>query len=197
MPGATTSWLSVLKWILFIYDDKHNQFCMLQRVRNTCACLLLGKPFLHFHEYEVKDIITHISVIQNYEWALSVYLDKDKGQYVSSSSIISYGTPQGNVLGPILFLIYINYLPNIFTNLKTIHLADDSTLCITGENTTNMIQTVNKDLETLYTWCLSNRLSINSDKTFYMIFTNKTYDNLPPHIYLDDNIRKKLINIQH
>ena len=53
-----------------------------------------------------------------------------------------------------------------------------------------MICTANNDLETLYTWCLSNRPTINSDKTFYMIFTNKTYDNLPPLIYHHDNIRK-------
>ena len=63
-------------------------------------------------------------------------------------------------------------------------------LYITGENITNMIHTANNDLETLYTWCLSNRLTINSDKTFYMIFTNKTYDNLPSLIYHDDTIRK-------
>ena len=53
-----------------------------------------------------------------------------------------------------------------------------------------MIHTANNDLETLYTWCLSNRLTINSDQIFYRIFTNKTYDNLPPLIYHDDNIRK-------
>ena len=106
------------------------------------------------------------------------------------SSIISYGVLQGSVLDPILFLIYINDLPSIFTNLKTTLFADDSTLYITGENITNMIHTTNNDLETLYTWCLSNRLTISSDKPFYMIFTNNTYDDVPPLIYHDDNIRK-------
>ena len=53
-----------------------------------------------------------------------------------------------------------------------------------------MMSDANADLEILYSWCLSNRLTINSDKTFYMMFTNKVYDVLPPLIYHDDNIRK-------
>ena len=139
---------------------------------------------MKLHHYGIRGII--------FDW-FSDYLSHRTqsvklSEYISPSSIISYGVPQGSVLGPILFLIYINDLPNIFTNLKTILFADDMTLYITGDDINNIIHIANVDLETLYSWCLSNRLTINLDKTYYMIFTNKVYDNLPPLIYHNDNI---------
>lgn len=76
---------------------------------------------------------------------------------VSTPKVIQHGVPQGSVLGPILFLIYINDIQNIFLNLKTILFADDSTLYITGENIINLIHTANIDLKNLHIWCLSNR----------------------------------------
>ena len=110
-------------------------------------------------------------------------------QHTSDFSTIHYGVPQGSVLGPILFLLYINDLPNIFTSLKTILFADDATLHISGENINNLIFTTNNDLKKLHSWCLSNRMTINLDKTHYMLFTFKNKNNLPPLIYHNNNIR--------
>lgn len=110
--------------------------------------------------------------------------------HVSAQQPIHYGVPQGSVLGPILFLIYINDIAHIFTNLKTILFADDSTLYLTGENPTNMLLSAIQDLETLHKWCASNRLTINLQKTFYMLFTNKPLLDLPPLIYNNSEIKR-------
>ena len=103
---------------------------------------------------------------------------------------INYGVPQGSVLGPILFLLYINDLPNIFTNTRTILFADDSTLYITGSDPADLIHTINIDLDNFDQWCLSNRLSVNLTKTFYMLFSNKMLKTLPPVIFQNNIIKK-------
>ena len=85
------------------------------------------------------------------------------------------GVPQGSVLGPVLFLIYINDISNIFSESKSLLFADDMTLYFTGPNPTQLAHNANNELNKLYQWCLCNRLTINTNKTYYMLFTtNRT-----------------------
>ena len=86
------------------------------------------------------------------------------------------GVPQGSVLGPLLFLLYINDLPNISKALNFYLFADDTNIYYESKSLIDMEKTINKELSKLYLWLNVNRLSLNSDKTHFIIFHpyNKT-----------------------
>ena len=88
----------------------------------------------------------------------------------SSTKTISHGVPQGSVLGPLLFLIYINDLHVAIKHSKVYHFADDTNLLNIGNSAKQMQKYVNADLKSLYKWLLANKISLNCDKTEVIFF---------------------------
>ena len=108
----------------------------------------------------------------------------------SPTKPVYLGVPQGSILGPILFLLYINDIGNISDSLNTILFADDSTFYITRDHPTEIIIRANAELSKFSDWCLANRLTVNTTKTYYMLFTNTitNYQPLPNLSILNDDI---------
>ena len=88
----------------------------------------------------------------------------------SDQKDISCGVPQGSVLGPLLFLIYINDLPNISETLKFFLFADDTNIYYEADNLKDLERIVNKELKWLNQWLSVNRLALNISKTNFVIF---------------------------
>ena len=95
------------------------------------------------------------------------------GNSYSEYQNVNVGIPQGSVLGPLLFIFYVNDLPKVSASLKSILFADDTTVSSSGYIFSDLCITVNDELESVYRWSVSNRLSLNSDKTAALIFTHR------------------------
>ena len=86
---------------------------------------------------------------------------------------IKCGVPQGSILGPLLFLLYINDLLHASEYFMPILFADDTNLFATGYNLNDIISQINKEIDNVYAWVKANKLSLNIDKTNFMLFTPK------------------------
>ena len=94
------------------------------------------------------------------------------GRTESSILPVDFGVPQGSILGPLLFIIFINDLPNA-TNLFIKLFADDTFLCAQNSDIELLETEVNRELNNVYQWLVANKLTLNTGKSKFMIVTNK------------------------
>ena len=142
------------------------------------------------------DILLHklyIYGIRGKPWEWFKNYLKDRQQYlvindcISTCRKIHYGVPQGSVLGPLLFLLYINDI-NFAVAEDTLKLyADDTNLFLHDSDINLLCRRANRSLESLYQWFLANKLTLNFDKTLYSVFSpNKAADTSSFKLHLNN-----------
>lgn len=110
--------------------------------------------------------------------------------YKSTAKEITCGVPQGFIIGPLLFITYINDFHHSSDKLSFILFADDSNIFYPETNRLNVVQTIDTDLLYVADWIQANKLSLNIDKTNYMLFS-LIISSLPqPIMYKDYTLSK-------
>ena len=133
------------------------------------------------------------------EWFRS-YLSHRK-QFVSLNGSnsnfhsIKCGVPQGSLLGPLLFILYINDFCRSSNVMSFILFADDTTLFYSHHDPIQLVNIINSELQKLTQWIRANRLSLNLQKTKYMLFSH-TLSSLPSDIFFDNSPLEKVSNIK-
>lgn len=131
-----------------------------------------------------------------YEWFKS-YLSNRKqciciGDQCSDLALIKHGVPQGSVLGPLLFLLYINDITASSSLLKFFLFADDTCLFFSHKSKDSLVTIVNDELAKISEWLTANKLSLNTSKSNVLIFRPKNASNkLDTQIMINGKLLKE------
>jgi len=163
------------------------------RCQFLTVCLDLSKAFDTIDHWTLIRKLAHVGVRGLPLRWFSTYL-KDRTQYVrirgtdSELRSLSAGVPQGSVLGPLLFLVYINEMSNVCPDLKCIHYADDTTVYVSDSDAQSLVTRVNSGLANLGGWLKNNKLVLNVTKTNCMLISNNFSSGDLPPISIDGRI---------
>jgi len=98
---------------------------------------------------------------------------------LSEEGLIRFGVPRGSILGPLLFLLYINDLANVSSTIFLILFADDTNVFLSHSSWQILLNTLNRELSDIAAWFCANKLTLNLDKTNFILFRSNR--KLPPN----------------
>ena len=152
-------------------DDKETPFCIFLDLSKAFDTLNHEILISKLRYYGLND--NAIKWFTSYLCERSQYVEIDGIK--SDSQDIKTGVPQGSILGPLLFIIYINDINKVSKAFKSILYADDTSLntvisFFTQGNTSCLSAKINAEINLIFEWLNSNKLSLNISKTKYMVF---------------------------
>ena len=148
--------------------------------------------FLELNHYGIRGIAL--------DWII-IYVVNGK-QYViyndNSSDIqsITCGVPHGSILGPLLFSLYVNDLPNVSSILFTIMFADDPSMFINGDDLKAMETQLNSELKEVSTWLQVNKSSLNVEKSCFSVFKSIKKSDLEVNICINDKCLSRVSQVK-
>lgn len=151
--------------------------------RSLCVFIDLAKAFDTVNHLQLLQTLDDIGIRGSANKLMENYL-KDRHQYVKIGNVISekmtvkYGVPQGTVLGPVLFTIYVNDLFKLQSKGKIVAFADDTAILYVDKTWDSLKEKVEEDIQLIKNWFDHKILTINLNKTKYVTFTCHNY-NLP------------------
>ena len=157
----------------------------------------LSKAFDTLNHEILLDTLSHYGIKGKAISVFASYLNR-RQQYVEFKNTkwrkrhIKTGVPQGSVLGPLMFIICMNDISSVSKHFHFINYADDSTLSSTLRTFGNStIDELNTELQHVSTWLKVNKLSLNIEKTKYMIFRSHNKIIHPLNIKFDGKYRMR------
>ena len=98
---------------------------------------------------------------------------------LSTAEPVTMGVPQGSVLGPLLFITYINNIESVIKHGKTFLYADDLAVVVSGKDPARVKALLQADLDSIGKWCAANKLTVNSEKTQVLwVYSPRSIPNL-------------------
>ena len=151
----------------------------LEEGRIVCGLFLdLRKAFDTVNIEVLLNKIDHYGIRKGAHDMLRSYLAErtqcvEVDQVRSSFQPVNTGVPQGSILGPLLFILYINDFPAISDSMDAYLYADDTAIFVEGNTAGEVQKVINELMPKVTDWFIANQLSVNTDKTYYQVYSNK------------------------
>lgn len=165
-----------VSYILKSMDNKKctlGLYCDLQKAFDCLDHELLARKM---EKMGIRDIANNliVSYLQNRHQLVEINSSIDGVNKIiqSNTGIITSGIPQGSVLGPLLFILYMNDLSDNISNVKLTKFADDTTFIAEGSNMKEAEMNLNNAIADANAWFATNKLVLNNDKTKLIVFKN-------------------------
>ena len=167
--STTSAIMELNDFVLEAFDRKEFTIGLFLDFKKAFDCVdhnILIKKLRH---YGISD--TPLKLFESY-----LSNRKQYTHYMNTNSlpkVLTHSVPQGSILGPILFNIYINDINKCVKSLKAILFADDSCFLKSDKSTESLIKQINNELKNINSWLTSNKLTLNILKSHYIIFKRK------------------------